>query len=64
MTAADLRAAIARQQIPIYQLAAGVNLHPSRLGAMLNEKIPMPASVVERLCGALRGAAHSEAAAV
>ena len=42
-TPADLRAEIARRQISLYRLAATIGLHPSRLGQMLNERLPMPA---------------------
>jgi plasmid maintenance system antidote protein VapI len=53
MTPGDYRATIARLQIPIYRLAAEVSLHPSRLGQMLGEKIPMPADVAARLSEAI-----------
>jgi predicted urease superfamily metal-dependent hydrolase len=57
MTPSDFRAELARQRIPLYRVAAGVGLHPSRLGAMLNERLPMPADVAERLSEALNRAA-------
>jgi hypothetical protein len=50
----DLRAEIARQRRIIYELAAEIRVHPGRLGMMLGEKIPMPASVAERLSEALK----------
>jgi hypothetical protein len=50
----DLRAEIARQQRVLYELAAQIRVHPGRLGMMLGEKIPMPASVAERLSEALK----------
>jgi hypothetical protein len=53
MTAEDLRAEIARAQIPIYRLAAEVGLHPGRLGQMLRETLPMPGEIAERISGAL-----------
>jgi hypothetical protein len=46
---ADLRALIARRRVPIYKLAAVVEVHPIRLGRMINEIIEMPASVAQRL---------------
>jgi plasmid maintenance system antidote protein VapI len=52
-TPGDLRAAIARQRIPIYQLAAEVRLHPGRLAQMLNERIPLPNDVATRISKAL-----------
>lgn len=53
-TPADLRAEIARQRATIYKLAAAVDVYPGRLGQMLNEHIPMPESVVQKLSDALR----------
>jgi hypothetical protein len=52
-TPADLRATIARQKIPLYELAALVRFHPSRLGAALNERIPMPPDLAVRIQQAL-----------
>ncbi len=54
-TAADLRAMVARRQIPLYQLAARVNLNPQRLGQMLRERIPLSPEVAARLHEALAG---------
>jgi plasmid maintenance system antidote protein VapI len=53
MTPQDLRAEIARRQAVVYQLAAQIGLHPGRLGQMLNERLPMPPDVAERLMDAL-----------
>jgi predicted urease superfamily metal-dependent hydrolase len=53
MTPADLRAEIARHRLPLYRLAATVGLHPSRLGAMLNERVAMPREVTDRVTEAL-----------
>lgn len=53
MTPEDLRAEIARRQVRVYALAARVSIHPGRLGQMLNEKLPMPDSVAERIVKAL-----------
>jgi hypothetical protein len=50
---ADLRAQIARLQVPLYRLAATIGVHPGRLGQMLNERLPMPADVVARIREAL-----------
>lgn len=50
---ADLRATIARKQIPLFKLAAAVGLHPTTLGQMLNERKPLTQTVVERLTEAL-----------
>ena len=52
-TASDLRAQIARRRATIYQLAAQVGVYPGRLGQMLNERIPMPEDVAERMAQAI-----------
>lgn len=52
---ADLRAEIARRRVYLYYLAAAVGLNPSRLGAMLGERIPMPDGIAARLAEALEG---------
>jgi plasmid maintenance system antidote protein VapI len=53
LTAGDLRAEIGRSRVPIYVLAAEIGLHPSRLGQMLNEKVPMSPDVASRVGEAL-----------
>lgn len=58
-TPAELRAEIARQQIPRYKLAAAVGLHPARLGQMLVGSLPMPDRVAERVAAALAGGADA-----
>jgi hypothetical protein len=50
---ADLRAQIARLRFPLYRLAATVGVHPGRLGQMLNERLPLPLDIAERVCEAL-----------
>ncbi len=59
--AADLRALIARHQIPLYHLAPLVGVHPFRLGQMLRGKIPFPPDVVWRLPEAVRALAAAPA---
>lgn len=49
LTAPDVRAAIARARVPLYLLAAQVQLHPSRLGLMLNERVPLPPELAARI---------------
>lgn len=49
MTPSDLRALRGRARIPLYQLGAEIGLHPSRLGAMLNERVQMPPEVAARV---------------
>ncbi len=53
MTPADLRAEVARRRIKLYLLAPRVGLHPTRLGRMLNEVIPMPPEVAQGVQQAL-----------
>lgn len=52
VTAADLRAAIARNRIRLYVLAYHTRLHPSRLSLLLNERTEMSPDVGRRI---LRG---------
>jgi len=46
---ATLRAEIARANIPRYHLAAFVSVNPARLGSILNEKLPMPEGLAEKI---------------
>ena len=46
---ADLRADLARAEIPLYVLAPLVGLHPNHLGKMLRGRQPMPPVIAERL---------------
>ncbi len=61
---ADLRAAIARwprEERQLYKLAAEIDLNPQRLSAMLNERIPMPDVIAQRLVEALSRRQPAEA---
>jgi DNA-binding transcriptional regulator YdaS (Cro superfamily) len=58
MTVRDLRGEVAKCQKPLYQLAAEVGVHPSRLGQMLRERIPMPPDLVTKVQSALGEAAQ------
>ena len=49
MTPAEFTARIAVGMFPLYQVAAEIPMHPSRLGSMLRERTPMPPEVSERL---------------
>ena len=53
-TAADLRAAIARSNRPLYVIAAEVGLHPSHLGQMLRERSPMRPDIAARIVRVLQ----------
>jgi hypothetical protein len=61
--AADLRAAIARANVPLYRIAALAGCHPTRLGAMLNERAPWSPDVAARVLDVLAGAAGDKSSA-
>jgi hypothetical protein len=52
-TAADLRAEVARHRLRLYDLASAAGMHPTRLGAVLNERVPMPVNVGQRIMAAI-----------
>ena len=49
LTPAQARQKIALHRLLIYRLAARIDVHPSRLSMMLNERVPLPTDVAERL---------------
>jgi hypothetical protein len=51
---ADLRSEVARHQLTKYQLAARARMHPARLSAFLNEKLPLPPAIALRIQEAVR----------
>jgi plasmid maintenance system antidote protein VapI len=53
LTPGDIRAALARFRIPLYQLAAQIHVHPARLSPMIHERVPLPASIAERIARVL-----------
>jgi hypothetical protein len=53
-TAADLRAAIARHNIPIFLVAATAGRHPATLGRWLNERAPLPPDAAQRILDAIQ----------
>ncbi len=53
LSAEDLRAEVARRRIRLYQLAAVVGLNPNRLGALLNERVPLTQATALRIAAAL-----------
>jgi hypothetical protein len=53
LTAADIRAELARRRLPLYKLAAEVSLHPVRLSAALNERRPLSPQLAGRIAAAL-----------
>ena len=52
-TAADLRAARARYQLRIFEVAQIMGTHPSKLGMLLNEKIPLTPELARRIHDAI-----------
>ena len=48
-TAADCRAAIARLQIPLYKVAAQVDVHPATLSKVLHEHVPLTRDLAARI---------------
>lgn len=48
-TARELRAAIAREQIPLYVIAAAARVHPRKLGAMLRGRVPISREIAQRI---------------
>lgn len=53
LTAADLRAEIARARIPLYLVAAAARCHPAVLGRILAEKRPLKPALAERVLRAI-----------
>jgi hypothetical protein len=53
MTPRQLRGKIAESREPLYQIAAAAEIHPSRLSAMLHERVPLPGDVTARVLAAL-----------
>ncbi len=52
--AAELRAEVARQMVPVYVLASRVGLHPAHLGQVLRGRRPLPPELAERISRALQ----------
>ncbi len=55
ITAADIRAEIARRNVPRYILAARVRVHPIRLGRLLNGRLTLTPELAQRI---MRGLSH------
>jgi hypothetical protein len=56
VTAPDIRAEIARRNVPRYVLAAYARLHPVRLGRLLNGRLTLTPVLAERIMRALEEA--------
>jgi hypothetical protein len=54
ISAADLRAEIARARTPRYVIAALAGMHPATLGLLLNEWKPLPAGCANRILAAIK----------
>ena len=54
-SAEALRIEIFRQRLELYKIGAAVDVHPARLGRMLNGDIPLPPDVAKRVAAVLRG---------
>jgi plasmid maintenance system antidote protein VapI len=52
-SAADVRAAIARDKLKLYLLAARVQVHPSRLSLIVNGRAPLTQELAGRLALAI-----------
>ncbi len=59
--AADLRAEVARQMVPVYVLASRVGLHPAHLGQVLRGRRPLPPELARRISRALHGEGDADA---
>jgi hypothetical protein len=49
VSAADLRALLARHRVRLYEVGALLGLHPSRVGLLLNERTPLDADTALRI---------------
>ena len=56
-TAADLRSEVARHRLKLYEIAARAGMHPTRLGAFLNEKLPLRPDTALRIHEAVEAVA-------
>ena len=54
LTAADLRAELARARVPAYQVAARIGVHPVTLGGVLNERQELTQQMAEKIFRAIK----------
>lgn len=52
--AAQLRAEVARANVPYFKIAARADVHPATLSALLHGRRPIPTHVAERIFAAAR----------
>jgi len=57
LSAEDLRALLARRRVRLYEIAPEVGLHPSRLGMILNGRLPLTEEMGLKILQALEEAA-------
>jgi plasmid maintenance system antidote protein VapI len=56
--AADLRAELARRRLPIFRVAARLDVHPTTLGKVLNERLPLSPELASRIASAIEAEAR------
>jgi plasmid maintenance system antidote protein VapI len=56
ISAADIRAGIARRNVPRYVLAARIRIHPMRLGRLLNGRLTLTPELAQRVMHGLNEA--------
>jgi hypothetical protein len=52
-TPAELRARIAFLRLPLYIVAARAGMHPTRLGMVLNERLPLRPELAAKIVSAI-----------
>lgn len=55
LSAADLRAMVARTRRPRYVIATAAGMHPTTFSMLLNEKRPLSSDLIERIVAAIQG---------
>ena len=53
ITAGDLRAELARAGVPLYIISGRIQLHPSHLGRILNEHVPLTDAMAQKILAAI-----------
>ena len=55
LTAADVRAEVARSNLKLYVVAARAQVNPSLFSAILNERVPLSQALAARILEAVKG---------
>ena len=58
ISAADVRALLARHRVQVYKIAPAVGIHPVNLSLILNERRALPPDLAARLVRAIEQAAN------